>query len=232
MKIGIMQPYFFPYLGYWQLMNLVDAFVVYDNIEYTKKGWFNRNYYLCGNERHYFTIPLEKSSDFLEVREKKVSSEFDRTKMKRQILTAYRKAPFFAEVYPIFCECVDHTNKNLFEYIYYAICKIKQYLQINTELIVSSSLGIGRELKGKDKVIAICKTLGANVYINSIGGQKLYDKREFEENGMRLLFCKIDEGVEYKQFDKTFVPNLSILDVMMFNSREDIIGLLDRVLLY
>lgn len=228
MRLGIMQPYFFPYLGYWQLMNLVDKFVVYDNIEYTKKGWINRNCYLCGNDKRYFTIPLEKSSDFLDIREKMVSKAFDREKVKKQIACAYRKAPYYREAYPVFCDCIAYPDRNLFEYIYYSITKVREYLGIRTELVIASSTGIGRELKGRDKVLAICKKLGGDTYVNPIGGLDLYDKQDFAGNGVDLMFVRMDNGITYPQMKNSFVSNLSILDVMMFNSREEISRMLEK----
>ena len=231
MKIGIMQPYFFPYLGYWQLMNAVDKFVIYDNIEYTKKGWFNRNCYLCEGERHYFTVPVEKASDFLDVRERRVSENFDREKLKRQIFMAYKKAPYFSEAYPVFCECADYQNRNLFEYIFYSVKKVCEYLEIQTEIIVSSSTGIGRELKSSEKILAICKKMGGDIYINPIGGQALYHRREFEEKGISLKFIGMDSDISYLQFENKFEADLSIIDVMMFNSREKIHHMLDKFFL-
>ena len=228
MKIGIMQPYFWPYLGYFQLINAVDKFVIYDNIKYTKKGWFNRNRYLCNGIDRYFTIPLEKGSDFLDVRDRRVSQSFDREKIKSQIKSAYCKSPYFKEIYPLFCACIEYENFNLFEFIFYSVLKIVKYLEIDTEIIVSSSLNIGHEVRGKEKVLAICKKLEGTQYINPIGGQGLYNKEEFDINGIKLFFLKMEEGISYTQFNNKFVPSLSILDVLMFNSVEEIKVMLNR----
>ncbi len=222
MKIGIMQPYFWPYLGYFQLIKAVDKFVVYDNIQYTKKGWINRNRYLCNGSDKYFTIALEKDSDFLDIRQRHVSKDFDRKKLKNQIEMAYKKAPYFQEVFPIFKECIDYTNNNLFEYILYALKNILKYLEINTEITISSDLDTNCGLKGKDRVLAICKELNGTHYINPVGGMELYQKEEFMENSIELSFIKMKDELSYKQFSSDFVSSLSILDVMMFNSREEI----------
>ncbi len=95
MKIAIMQPYFVPYLGYFQLISAVDKFVVYDNIEYTKKGWINRNRILINNKDSMLTINLKKSSDFDNVINKEISNEFNRKKVLNKIKTSYKNAPFF-----------------------------------------------------------------------------------------------------------------------------------------
>lgn len=222
MTIGIMQPYFFPYLGYFQLIKAVDEFVVYDNIEYTKKGWFNRNRYLCNGEDKYFTIPIAKDSDFLNINCRKVAANFDKNRIKNQIKMAYKKAPYFENTFQLFSDCIDFESDNLFEYINNSLYRIVEMLEINTKIVISSSININHEqLKGKDKVLAICKELNGNKYINSIGGQLLYDKKEFNENGIELNFINMGEIV-YKQFEAPFVPNLSILDVLMFNSVPDV----------
>lgn len=222
MIIGIMQPYFWPYLGYFQLICAVDQFVIYDNIEYTKKGWINRNRYLCNGKDKYFTIPLKRDSDFLDIERRYVSDDFDREKLKKQIEMAYKKSPNFQSIFPLFCDCIEYRGENLFDFIYYSIKKINSFLDINTDIIVSSTLGIGHEVKGKDKVLAICKKLGATEYINAIGGQTLYDKQEFKQNDISLSFIQMNPNIEYQQFDNQFIPMLSILDVLMFNSVENV----------
>lgn len=221
-----MQPYFWPYAGYFQLLHAVDIFVIYDNIQYTKKGWMNRNRYLCNGQDKYFTIPVAKDSDYLDVCERKVAPDFDRRKLKSQIRAAYAKAPCFAAIFPLFCECVDCAEDNLFRFIYHSVKKIAQYLQIDTKVIVSSELGIGHEVRGKDKVLAICKKLQADTYINPIGGTALYDKQEFLKAGVELYFLEM-EDISYRQFAEPFVSSLSILDVLMFVPKEEAIGLLD-----
>lgn len=218
MKVGIMQPYFWPYLGYFQLLNMTDKFILYDNIEYTKKGWINRNRYLCQGKDKYFTIPVEKNSDFLDVRERKVAEGFNLDKLINQIKMAYIKAPFFEDIYPLFCKTVEYSAPNLFEFIFHSIRCIAEYLGIETEIIVSSDLGVGHEKKGKDKVIALCKRVQATEYINPIGGVELYNKTEFLNNGIKLQFIQMEDTIKYKQFRYNFIPSLSILDVLMFNS--------------
>ena len=225
MKLAIMQPYFWPYTGYFQLLHAADVFVIYDNIQYTKKGWMNRNRYLCNGRDKYFTIPVAKDSDYLDVCERKVAADFDRRKLKRQIQAAYAKAPCFAAIFPLFCACVDYAEENLFRFIYYSVKKIAQYLEIDTKVIVSSELGIGHEVRGKDKVLAICRKLEADTYINPIGGTALYDKQEFLDAGIGLYFLEM-ENITYRQFADPFVSSLSILDVLMFVPKEEAIGLL------
>lgn len=228
MKIGIMQPYFWPYLGYFQLINAVDIFVIYDNIKYTKKGWFNRNRYLCNGTDKVFSIPLKKDSDFLDVRDRRIASDFDKSQLKNKIRASYSKAPYFESVFRLFCKSVDNEDSNLFEYIYKSVKDICAYLQINTEIVISSTLNVGNELKGKDRVIATCQELNGEEYINPIGGLSLYDKKEFQDNGIELSFLKMNDNIVYTQFGDDFVPALSILDILMFNSVTDVQRMLNQ----
>jgi hypothetical protein len=216
MKIAIMQPYFLPYIGYWQLIN-----AVYDNIQYTKKGWFNRNRFLQNGEDVLFTIPLKKDSDYLDVKDRYISSDFSKDKLINQLKGAYSKAPHSAQVLPIIEEILNYDNDNLFEYILNSIKRVCLYLDIETKIIISSEVSINHSLKAENKVIAICKAEDASTYINPIGGVELYDKEEFKSNEIDLKFLK-SNNVEYQQFDHQFVPWLSIADVMMFNDKEEI----------
>jgi len=221
MILGIMQPYFLPYIGYWQLINAVDIFVIYDNIQYTKKGWFNRNRYLLNGNDELFSINIKKDSDFLNVNERFISPDYKREKLITMIQNAYCKAPIKKEMITFLSEIINYKENNLFKYIYNSVLKICEYLDIKTEIIISSSLDIDHSLKAENKVLAICKKLEAQTYINSIGGIELYSKELFKEQGIELKFIK-SKLIEYKQLENVFIPNLSILDIMMFNDKERI----------
>lgn len=227
MKIGIMQPYFLPYIGYFQLMNAVDEFVIYDNIEFTKKGWIHRNRILVNGKDSFITIPLKKDSDYLDVRERLLADSWlsERVKMLNRINGAYRKAPEFDSVYPIVENCFHLDDLNLFNFILNSLNLVKEYLEIRTTFLISSTIPIDHTLKAEKKVIALCKARNAKTYLNPIGGLELYDKNDFKDQGLGLYFLKADE-FSYAQFGDRFVPCLSILDVMMFNSKEAIAKML------
>jgi hypothetical protein len=223
MKVGIMQPYLFPYIGYFQLINAVDRFVVYDNIQFTKKGWFNRNRILINGKDQMFTVPIKKGSDYLDVRDRILANNYPEyiQKILRQIKNAYRKAPFFDAVFKLAKTCFSRPIENLFELNYFSLQSVIKYLEIDTELIVSSDLKINHSLKGQARVIAICDMLGAQTYINAIKGMELYSHDTFKKNGIKLNFIKAN-ATEYSQFENNFIPWLSIIDVMMFNSKAKI----------
>ena len=219
MKVAIMQPYFFPYIGYFQLIRSVDLFIMYDNIKYTKKGWINRNRFLRNGVDCVFTVPLRKDSDSVDVRDRAVAADFDRAKLVNQLREAYQRAPHFHESFPIIEAAVMAPRDNLFEYIYGSVVGVCRYLGIGTRIVPSSSLAIDGELKAQDKVLALCKAAGATLYINAIGGQGLYVREQFRAQCVELKFLNT-RPIEYPQFGDPYVPWLSIIDVMMFNPVE------------
>ncbi|MEO6138031.1 MAG: WbqC family protein [Luteimonas sp.] len=217
MKAAIMQPYFLPYIGYFQLIRAVDVFVVYDNIQYTKKGWINRNRFLLGGSDATFSLPIRKDSDFLDVRQRELAPDFDRAKLLNRLREAYRRAPEFARVFPLLEAIVLDGAGNLFDYVHQSITKVCAYLQIDTPIVVSSTVDIDHSLQAQDKVLAICRSIGADQYVNPIGGQALYSREVFGAQGVGLSFLR-SRDKQYMQFGDPFVPWLSIIDVLMFNS--------------
>lgn len=227
MNVSIMQPYFIPYIGYFQLIHASDIFVIYDNIKYTKKGWINRNRLLQNGKDVLISLPLKKDSDYLDVCERKISSDFDKPKFLNYIKALYNRAPYFNQTYSLFEEIIYFNDNNLFNFIYNSLIKILKHLNINTKIIISSTVDIDHNLKSQDKVLAICKSLHAHTYINAIGGIELYDTKTFKEQNIYLKFIK-SNPIIYKQFNNNFVSWLSILDILMFNSVENISQMLNQ----
>jgi hypothetical protein len=216
MRLAIMQPYFFPYIGYFQLIAAADVFVVYDNIKYTKKGWINRNRMLQNGKDVMFSVPLKSDSDSLDVCERELAADFNRDKLLNQIKGAYRRAPYFAQTLPLVEQIVRHEEPNLFRYLHNSIVKTCEHLEIKTEIKLSSDIAIDHTLQSQDKVLALCEAVEASTYVNAIGGMELYKKEAFLEKGIELKFIK-SKTFEYAQFGAEFVSWLSIIDVMMFN---------------
>lgn len=222
MRLSIMQPYFLPYIGYFQLIAASDLFILYDNIKYTKKGWINRNRILQNGRDNLFSLPLRKDSDFLDIGEREIHENFDRSKLLNQFKGAYAHAPYFTKTFPLLEQIIHYEDRNLFRFIHHSLIKTCEHLGISTEVRMSSHIEIDHNLKNQDKVLALCKALKADIYINAIGGVDIYSKDEFEINGINLKFIK-SKPFEYKQLSKDFVPWLSIIDVMMFNPFEPIL---------
>jgi hypothetical protein len=198
MRLAIMQPYFLPYIGYFQLIAAADVFILYDNIKYTKKGWINRNRMLVNGGDTMFSLPLKKGSDSFDVIQREIAADFHPDKLLSQLKGAYARAPFFSEAFPLLEKIIRNDDRNLFSYIHNSIVEICRFLDINTEIRISSDLDI-----------------------NSLGGVELYSKEIFSAVGIELKFIK-SKPFEYSQFDAPFVPWLSIVDVLMFNSLDSV----------
>ncbi|MDF0718778.1 WbqC family protein [Kaistella sp. PBT33-4] len=223
MTAAIMQPYFFPYIGYFQMINAVDVFVFYDDVNFIKKGWVNRNNFLLNGRGKLFTIPLKDASQNKMINEVKTILESpDVSKILETIKQNYKKAPFFQGVFPVIERVFRLQNSTIGDLAMVSIQVVNEYLGITTVLQRSSmEFADTKGLERAERLIAICKQVGAETYINAIGGQELYSKEYFASKGIDLKFIK-SEPLDYKQFDHEFVPWLSIIDVMMFNSVEDI----------
>lgn len=222
MKVGIMQPYFLPYIGYWQLMNAVDKYVIYDDVNFIKGGWINRNRILMNGEAKMINLQMNGASPNKLINEVEVlGNPIHNKKLLKTIESCYKKAPYYSNVFPVIENIINQDEKNLAKYLEFSIRQICEYLSIDTEIIVSSTINKNNDLRGEDKVIEICKVLGADEYFNAIGGQDLYSYDGFAVHEIKLSFLKTN-SVEYKQFNNEFGSNLSIIDVMMFNSRYQI----------
>ncbi len=227
-KIGMMQPYLFPYLGYFQLIAAVDVFVLGDDLQYVKESWINRNRILVNGKDKLITFPLKKGAHLAKINERVLSDDFrsEMDKLLRVLYAAYAKAPYYKKVLPLLEEIFKHREKNLAKYAENSIRKLCAYLDITTPILVASDLEISEVIDKQDRVIRTAKKLGGEVYINFVGGMQLYDFNLFEENGLELKFHKIGD-VTYSQFGNEFVPLLSIIDVLMFNDVPDVRKKLD-----
>jgi hypothetical protein len=226
MKIAIMQPYFLPYLGYFQLISAVDSFVVYDTIQYTKKGWINRNQMLRNGAAVMVSLPVKKGSDYLDVVDRKLADDFDPKALQNQIAGAYRMAPYFSSTMPLIESILQYRSANLFDFLFHSLRQCCEHLNIATPLMRSSAVEKGPSLlKGQDRVIDICRRLSGDVYINPPGGRALYAAKDFKAERLALQFIR-PRLRSYPQIGAGFVPSLSILDVMMFNRPDHINGTL------
>lgn len=223
MKIAVMQPYLFPYVGYFQLIQQVDKFVFYDDVNYIKQGWINRNRILINGEAKYINIPLEKASSFkkiLEINHK--LDEIERRNFLKKIQVTYSKAPFFEETFELIEKCLFQTGKSIADISIKSVIEVSNYLNLNCDFIISSKSYSNQNLNRQERLIDICLQESCSTYINPIGGNELYSKSVFFNHKINLLYIE-PEIKSYKQFNNDFVPSLSIIDVLMFVSKEEII---------
>jgi hypothetical protein len=223
MKLAIMQPYFLPYIGYFQLVNAVDEFVVLDDVNYINRGWINRNRILISGQAKYITMPLKEASQNKLIDEISIVEDgIWKNSLLKTVEMNYKKAPLFSEVFPLLESIINYEEQNLSKFIVNSLKKICEYLSINTAIIDSSSVFDKKGLKAEARILDICLSKKADVYINPIGGTELYDKEMFKDNGIDLLFLKTGT-IEYKQGKQNeFVPYLSILDLLMHCEKTEI----------
>ena len=219
MRLAIMQPFFFPYIGYLQLVNAVDKFVFYDDVNFVTSSWIARNRIISKTDPfQYFRIQLDGASQNKLINEvKPINSSI---KMLKTIRHIYSKAPYFNDVYPLIEKCLTSSAASIAEMSAKSVVLVADYLGIETEFEFSSEMhanskGIGMS----ERLISICKQENASCYYNFIGGANLYSKDFFKQFGVELKFIELKK-VSYVQFNGHFQENLSIIDVLMFNSVE------------
>ncbi|MDB4682075.1 WbqC family protein [Synechococcus sp. AH-551-A10] len=216
-----MQPYFFPYQGYFKLINSVDLFVIYDDVNYINRGWINRNYIILNGKKKLITMPLVASSQNKLINDINVDKR--NHKLIETIRHAYSKSVQFKDVYPIIAGAIDNQETNLGYYLTHQLKDICKHINIKTKFIMSSEINKDNKARGIDKIIAICKKLGANTYINLPGGRDLYDFSVFSDNKIELKFST-HEPKKYHQLSDEWVPNLSIIDLMMNVKKTDLLS--------
>jgi len=225
MKIAIMQPYFLPYIGYFQLIKAVDKFIFYDDVNYINRGWINRNRILMNGDAHYITVHQRQASQNKLINQIEILD--NRNKIKKTFLNAYGKAPYFKDVWVILEMILEFETTKISALAEFSVMQVCKYLGMDTSFEKSSEkYAETAGLKKENRLIAICNANRASDYINPIGGMELYDKKTFRDDGINLSFLKTKK-ITYRQFGGDFVENLSIVDVMMFNAREEIIKMLD-----
>jgi len=224
MKVAIMQPYFFPYIGYWQLINAVDTFVIYDDVFYIKQGWINRNNFLINGEKKLYTIKLSGAASGRYINSIDVLDDFK--KFCTMLKLNYSKAPYFYDIMNLVQRIIEFDEPNLSLFLANSIKSLSDFMGIKTKIIMSSTIEKNNELKGEEKVLQICEILGAVQYYNSIGGMSLYDEFKFLQKGIEIKFLEATLS-PYEQINNKFVPGLSILDVMFFNDLSTIRKILE-----
>ena len=200
MILGINQPYFVPYLGYWQLVNSVDVFALADDYNYIKNGWVNRNHILFLGEKQWFSLPVRHASQNRLICNHEIA-DFNAQSLYTQLHHAYAHAPYFKEGMEVVTNILQYPDRSLSGFLFHSHLILCEYLGIHTRLIQTSSL------------------THADTYHNLIGGVSLYDRDSFQREGITLKFVR-SELNPYPQQSAEFVPGLSIIDIIMNNSCE------------
>jgi hypothetical protein len=228
MKIAIMQPYFFPYIGYFQLINAVDKFIFYDDVNFINKGWINRNRILLNGIDHMFTLALKHASQNKLINQITICKNND--KIIQTIKQAYLKAPYFEDVFPLILQVFGKMNEliNISKIAEISVITVSNYLNLSTFFTNSSEkYSHTKNLSREKRLITICQENSADTYINPSGGKVLYTHDNFKEYGIKLFYIKNNIN-PYKQFSNDFISRLSIIDVMMFNDKKTITKFLNN----
>jgi len=223
MKIAIHQPKLLPYIGYWQLIYAVDIFVIYDDVNFVKRSFINYNSILINKQQKKFTLELIGASQNKLINEIKVGENSN--KILKTLELNYKKKPYYNLALPVLREIFCQKEKNLAKFIGYSIKKILKYLEIDKKFIYSSQIDKNNNLKGQFKIIDICQKLNAKQYINAIGGKSLYDREKFLSKGINFNFIETN-FTKHKNLDN-FEANLSIIDIMMNYSKDEILDILN-----
>ena len=227
MKVAVMQPYLFAYIGYYQLINASDLYVSDDDVQYINKGWINRNRLLLKGEPLYFTFSVQKDAHTQKISQRvfcKDRHDYEKKKFLKT-LDCYRRAPHYAAVFEVIRRIMSSEETNVARFVINSIQDVCRYLDIKTPIKILSKYTYDGALKGEARVLGICRRFQADEYINPIGGTELYSMEKFSRAGIKLSFLKTKD-MTYPQFNHGFVPNLSIIDVLMFNPKEKVRELL------
>ena len=230
MKLVVMQPYLFPYVGYFQLLAAADRFVVYDDVQFIKGGWINRNRLLVNGQPWLFTVPLDQPSPNRLINDIELRPAAAwQPKLLQTIEQNYRRAPQFEVVYSLIQQIFSAESRTIADLVRVSLRSLVNYLDLSVELIPTSAVYGNESLRAQARVLDICRREGASTYINAMGGQALYDGETFQQAGVSLQFLQ-PELVAYAQQGKLpdFVAGLSIIDVLMNNSRAESQKLVQR----
>jgi len=223
MRLAIMQPYLFPYLGYYQLLHVVDNFILLDDVNFIKRGWINRNRILVNGKDHLFSLPLHKASQFSNINSLRLTDYSRwRSRFFKTLSHAYSKAPEYVRSLEMLNRALPPKAAWLNELLQTSLGVVCDHLGITACIESITDKPRATELKGADRILAICREIGTKEYINLPGtGKDLYDATTFAESGINLHFLQPD-AITYRQFDDHFIPLLSILDVIMFNGAREL----------
>jgi hypothetical protein len=228
MRVAIMQPYFFPYIGYFQLMYASDRFILMDDVQYIRHGWINRNRILMQDGLQYIILPLVKHAANTLIRNIEiVDAGLYKEKIIRQLDYYRKKAPYFKTVQALLANCLSTGEKNITRMNAHCLKAVCDYTGIHYRVEIASEMNFDYSdvKETADWAICMSKQLSADEYVNAPGGKTLYDQSIFDKNDIQLRFL---EPVirEYDQRRNGFQPSLSIIDVMMFNSPAEIKSML------
>jgi hypothetical protein len=221
---AVMQPYLFPYIGYYQLVYSADVFIIYDDVTFIKQSYINRNSILVNGQAKRFSVPVQGASSFTLIQSLAYGRE---TKLLKTIQRAYSKAPYYRDVIDLISSVFTSENRSVARVNELSIRKVFEYLGLEKEIVFASELDYDRRAERADRLVTLTKMYGCDHYVNSPGGKELYHKEYFEKQGIKLSFIE-SKVTPYRQLVKEFIPCLSMIDILMNCSKEEIIEMLSN----
>jgi len=216
MTLAIMQPYLFPYIGYFQLMHAADTFLLLDDVAWINRGWINRNRILVQGQPQYLSFPVAGASQNKTIRELElVTPDGWKSNIEKTLIMAYKKAPQFEVFFPVLRSILYADIRNLSAYIFHSLHTLCQYMQLSVALLPGTGGYANAALKGQDRILDLCRQENASVYVNPPGGASLYEAGRFRHEGVQLLFLQPTLAPYQQRGVSEFVPALSIIDVLM-----------------
>lgn len=226
-----MQPYFFPYLGYFQLINSADQFILFDTPQFIRHGWIERNFVLKPNaEKLYIKVPLKKHQRNTAINDVLINNELNwKEKILAQLISYKKKAPHYYKVINLIKSALEINTNSIVKLNHSVIIEVCNYLEIKTPVKIWSEMGlkINKVIASDEWALEICKAINANEYINPIGGKEFFDTTKYEKENIKISFLQC-EAQEYKQFGEVFVPYLSIIDLLMFCGKKEVKSMLNK----
>lgn len=223
MTLAIMQPYLFPYIGYFQLMHAADTFLLLDDVAWINRGWINRNRILVQGQPQYLTFPVAGASQNKTIGELSLHTPGTwKNTVEKTLLMAYKKAPQFDRFFPVLQGILHADIPNLSAYIFHSLQVLCRYMGLRVQLGASTGVYPHKGLKGQERILDLCRQENAAVYINPPGGTALYDAERFREEGMQLRLLEPRLLPYAQRGTGAFVPALSIIDVLMHCSEAQI----------
>jgi hypothetical protein len=220
MRLAIMQPYFIPYIGYFQLMAAVDKFVILDDVNFINRGWINRNRIPVNGRAHWLTVPLVKASQNRLINEIYIVEDDGwKDKMLRTVEASYTAAPFAETILSLFSQVLASAEGRLSTFLFRTLTQVAAYIGTNVCMEETSAIYPKEARKGQHRILDICVREGATCYVNPPGGRELYNPELFASAGVKLQFLDANLGELPLRYSGQEGPCFSILDLMMLNSQ-------------
>lgn len=219
MRLAIMQPYFLPYIGYFQLMSAVDKLVLLDDVTFINGGWINRNRIAVKGAPYWVTLPLAQASQNRRINEIEIVDDPSwRRKTARTVEMSYGSAPFAHDILPLFSDMLKDARGFLSPFLFRQLRRVADYIGIDTAIEDTATIYPKEGRSGQERILDICAREGATGYVNLPGGRNLYDPGLFTSAGIELLFLEPNLPALTLQHSGDDGPSLSILDLLMLNS--------------